>query len=64
MAHEEQVSIRLPTDLVQRAEALVTKMAQDTEYQAWRISRTSVLRLALIHGLEGLEQRYTKAKRR
>ena len=58
MPHEEQVSIRLPSDLVKRAEKLVPRLEKETEFAAWRISRAAVLRLAVARGLEALEEQY------
>lgn len=58
MPNEEQVAIRLPKDFLDRATALTTKMADDGELRAWRITRMAVLRVALQRGLEVLEREY------
>ncbi len=54
---EVQVSLRLPKDLIERAEALAPLIAALPEYQALRISRATVIRLALLEGLDALEAR-------
>jgi hypothetical protein len=54
---EVQVSLRLPKDLIERAEAIAPLVAALPEYQALRISRATVIRLALLEGLDALEAR-------
>ena len=56
VANERQVSIRLPGEVVDRAEALVPAMARLPEHRAFRIERSTVMKLALIAGLEVLER--------
>jgi hypothetical protein len=47
----------LPRDVHERAAALVSRLAEDPELRALgRMSKTAVLRLAVLHGLEVLEQ--------
>jgi hypothetical protein len=58
MANDVQISMRLPRDLVDLAEALVPAVAQDPTYSTWRVTKAAVLRLALVEGLERLDQRY------
>jgi len=60
MASDIQISMRLPKDLIDRAEALVAVIKKDPAYSVWRISKSGVLRLALIEGLERLEKKYCK----
>lgn len=61
--NETQVSIRVPNDLVKRAEKLVPRLSKDPEYSTWRISRAAVLRLAVARGLDALEEQFgTKPK--
>ena len=54
---EEQVTFRLPKDLVERADALIEILGQTPEYRALRLTRSVVLRLAIDGGLEQLEAR-------
>jgi hypothetical protein len=55
---EKPTQIRLPRDVHERAAALVQGLAEDPELRALgRMSKTAVLRLAVLHGLEVLEQR-------
>jgi hypothetical protein len=68
VANEQQVALRLPAEWLKRAAALVPKMTSDGTMQAWRVSRSAVLRVALQKGLEALEREYqadaAKAKHR
>src|SRR5882724_8767529 len=58
---EKPTQLRLSRDVHERAEALVQILAEDPEVRALgRMSKTAVLRLAVLHGLEVLEQRYQK----
>jgi hypothetical protein len=61
---EKPTQLRLPREVLARAEALVPILAENPELRALgRLSKTAVLRLAVLHGLEVLEQRYRgKAK--
>jgi hypothetical protein len=55
---EKPTQLRLPRDGLERAEALVPLLAQHPEFRALgRLSKATVLRLAVLHGLEVLEQR-------
>jgi hypothetical protein len=55
---EKPTQLRLSRDVHERAEALVQVLAEDPELRALgRMSKTAVLRLAVLHGLEVLEQR-------
>jgi hypothetical protein len=55
---EEPAHLRLPRDVHRRAEALAQLLAEDPELRAvGRMSKAAVLRLAVVHGLEVLEQR-------
>lgn len=56
MSNEEQVSLRLPTALLDRAEKIARKMAADpTHSTVFRVSRSAALRMALLRGVEALE---------
>lgn len=58
MAHEKQLSIRLPAETVDRADALVPVIADLPALAAFRVERASVLRLAIVRGLQALEQEH------
>jgi hypothetical protein len=56
VSNEEQVSIRLPTELLDRAEKLARKLAADpTHSTVFRVTRAAALRMALLRGVEALE---------
>lgn len=62
MLTDTPISLRLTPDLVERAEALVTPMGNDTSLvtiTGGRVKRSTVLRLAVLRGIEVLEQQYT-----
>ena len=55
---EKPTQLRLPREALERAETLIPLLAQHPEFRALgRLSRATVLRLAVLHGLEVLEQR-------
>lgn len=58
MTNEVQVSIRLAADVPERAEELARRLAKRAEFRAFRMTRAAVLRLALLEGLELLEEKY------
>lgn len=62
MGNDVQIPIRLPAEVVERAETLVPKMERDPKRLGWRVSRSSVLREALIRGLQALEDEYSKRR--
>ena len=57
-------TLRLPQSLIDRADALIDRLAEDEEaLLLGRVSRSIVLRLAVLRGLEHLEQQQvTKRK--
>lgn len=58
MSESTIVTLRLPKSLVDRADALIPKLEQDPGMQIMgRVSRSIVLRLAVLRGLEELEKR-------
>ena len=65
MAKPENVltSMRLPSDLLKRARALVPALQNDPTVGAMGlVSRSKVLTLALVRGLADLEREYGKPK--
>ena len=61
MPNEVQVSLRLPSDLIERAEALVENLRKEPDNVILGLTRADVLRLALARGIGALEEE-TKAK--
>lgn len=55
MANDRQVVLRVPADSVDRAERLRKKLAARPEYAGIRLAWTTVLRVALLRGLDALE---------
>lgn len=56
MSDSTIITLRLPQSLVDRADALIDALAQDEEaLLLGRVSRSIVLRLAVLRGLETLE---------
>jgi len=53
-----QMSLRLPADLLDRADALVRPVAQDPAYRMVRITRQAILRFAIERGIAELEAEY------
>lgn len=63
MARSILTPLRLPPDLVEWADRLVPLVAADPKMAAvGRVTRSSVLRLALVKGLESLEWQYSAPK--
>lgn len=64
MSEQEQIALRLPAELLERAEALVEDVAADPELGSLgRVTRSTVLRLAVARGLAALERRYGSRRR-
>lgn len=63
MSSDETVNVRLPTELLKRAEALVAELEKDSQLRVMgRVSRSTVLRLAVWKGIEALEAAYQPSK--
>jgi hypothetical protein len=61
---ERPVTLRLPPDLLERAERLLPGLGRDPRLSALAsLSRSQVLRLALLEGLQVLERRYRATER-
>jgi len=56
-------ALRLPEDIAARADALAMRMAVSEELAGYRVTRSSVLRRAIIEGLRVLEDRYREGGR-
>lgn len=62
MDNEEQIALRLPADALERAEALVPKLAKLPALAAVRVTRSAVLRMAILRGLDALEAETERAR--
>ena len=57
------ISIRVPTDIIRRADALVTPLAEEAAGQGiTRVGRSVVIKRALLEGLRVLEERYRPSR--
>jgi hypothetical protein len=55
---EKPTQLRLPREALERAETLIPLLAKHPEFRALgRLSKATVLRLAVLHGLDVLEHR-------
>jgi len=53
------IAVKLPAELVERADLLVPVFKEVPEMRVWsRVTRTAVIRLALLRGLESLEAEF------
>lgn len=53
------IAVKLPAELVERADSLVPVFKEVPEMRVWsRVTRTAVIRLALLRGLESLEAEF------
>jgi hypothetical protein len=55
MVNDRQVVVRVPADTVDRAERVASILTRRPEYAGMRVTWTTVLRLAMLRGLDGLE---------
>jgi hypothetical protein len=57
MADSSIVTLRLPKSLLQRADALIPTLRSNSDiFVVGRLSRSVVLRLAVLRGLEAMEE--------
>ena len=63
MVNDRQVVVRVPAGTVDRAERVASVLARRPQYAGMRMTWTTVLRLAMLRGLEGLEVE-VRARRR
>jgi hypothetical protein len=62
MADSSIVTLRLPKSLLQRADALIPALRTNSDiFVVGRLSRSVVLRLAVLRGLEAMETTAPKA---
>ena len=62
--NEKTITLRLPADLLEKADALVPIVGAYEDFQAVRVSRSTVIRLALMRGLDALADEFGAPKRR
>lgn len=63
MSRTVMTPLRLPPELLKRAERLLPMVAADPRVSLLgRVSRSTVLRMALISGLDALEKQYRRRK--
>jgi hypothetical protein len=61
MADSSIVTLRLPKSLLQRADALIPTLRSNSDiFVVGRLSRSVVLRLAVLRGLENMEEAVPK----
>ncbi len=60
----EHTSVRLPNGTSQRGEKLAVIMAKLPEYQGFAVSRSRVLTQAILLGLDELEAKHTKSRKK
>lgn len=58
MVHDRAITLRLPDEVLQRADELVPVMGGQGDLAAARVTRSTILRLALFKGLQALEEEY------
>ena len=58
---DEQISIRVPEGTQDRAEALIPALDGEAEFRAFRCTKSAILRLAIMRGLDLLESEHGKA---
>lgn len=64
MAESTIVTLRLPKSLLARADALIPRLRDDSDiFVVGRLSRSVVLRLAVLRGLEVMEEAKPRAAR-
>lgn len=64
MGNDTQVVVRVPGSLLKRIERLVRLVGKDKELSAFgRVSRSSVVRLALVRGVEDLEKQFVESRK-
>ena len=51
-----QIALRVTSEIVDRADALVAKALKNPKLAVGRVTRSSLLKLALVRGLEVLEE--------
>jgi len=63
VVNDRQVVVRVPASTVNRAERVASTLARRPGYAGMRLTWTTILRLAMLRGLDGLEAE-ARARRR
>ncbi len=56
--HDKAITLRLPQELLKRIDQLIPKIGSHGDYQAKTVNRSTVIRLALVRGLDHLEREF------
>ena len=56
--NEKLITVRLPADLLDRADELVPVLQEIEDFSVMRMTRSTVIRLALVRGLAVLMEDY------
>ncbi len=56
--NEKLITVRLPAELLDRADELVPVLQEIEDFSVMRMTRSTVIRLALVRGLAVLEEDY------
>lgn len=59
MPNDAQINLRLPSDLLARLKKLEGRVSKDPSLTPYRVSLQSVMRMALLRGLNALELEHT-----
>ena len=63
--HDPPITVRVPVEWLERATALATMLANDRKVREFaRPTRSMVARMALMRGIEVLEEEYTSKRKR
>lgn len=55
--------VRFPvSDVKERLQRLLAVIAKDAEFRSMRLAQSTIIKMALLEGLEALEKRYGVAK--
>lgn len=60
----KDVMVRVDSESAQRADKLLKEMAKKPDFKAFQISRAAVLRIAMLRGLESLEEEFLPQRSR
>jgi hypothetical protein len=60
---DRQIALRVTAETVERAERLVPVMQKQPEWEPFRMTASSVMRVALLKGLDRLEAEFTRGRR-
>lgn len=65
MTEQQLISLRVPENLVERADRLIEPLGSDPNLPLMgAVNRSGVLRLALLYGIQALEEKYRPRRSR